>query len=177
MPGAIEPEMDELLALDPKRLKTLEVVSTSSTENTHLVFGSPTEADVDAEEFLSKLPKHQPTFTYPFFGQDELWKGVRKGSLTICFDPKSFYAYVAFKVDEDAEDQHEELLCKITSLMPEDGWTNDWKQFVSMCAEFKQQLSSIGTIEDQFTMEHGEYSIISVQFPMYETLTNCIDEV
>ena len=161
MPG-FQVEMDELLALDPKRLKTLEAVATNSTENTHLVFGTPTVSDLDAKTFLSKLNRIQPTFTYPFFGQEELWKGVRHGTLTICFDPKSFYAFVSFEVDEDAEEQREELLTKITDSMPENGWTDDWSKFIEMCSGFEDQLCAYGEVQDEFQMELGKYSIISV---------------
>jgi hypothetical protein len=58
------------------------------------------------------------TFTYPFFGQEEELKGVEEASLKICFDPLSFYAFIDFELDENAQLLKEPLQKKLTDMMP-----------------------------------------------------------
>ncbi len=112
-------EMDNLVNISAKRLKTLDFVQVNATESTSLYFGTPTKDDSGPEQFLSSLTSYQPTFTYPFFGQEEVFKGTAKASLKICFDPISFYAFISFEVDEDAESLKEELLANLTDFLPE----------------------------------------------------------
>jgi len=143
----------------------MEAVSVNCTENTRLYFACPTAEDTDADDFLDSLEgqEQEPTFTYPFFGQEELWKGVAEGSLDICFDPRSCYAYVSFEVDEDAEELKDELLAKLTEKMPADGWTSDWAQFVKNCQEYSGVMEEFGTVEATFIGEEGQINtIISV---------------
>lgn len=156
MPGRIENDM-----LNPKRLKGLEVVSVNSTENTYLYFAAPTLEDLEREdEFFDSHESFQPTFTYPFYGQEELWKGVTEGSLTICFDPKTFYAYVSFEVDEDADELKVEILKQLTDKMDPNGWTSNWKIFIEHCNS--SSAPEFGILSGQFTLENKSFSIFCV---------------
>lgn len=161
MPEELVLEMDELIGLDSKRIKSLDAVSVNSTENTRLFFARPSVNDTDCASFLSRQTGYQPTFTYPFFGQEELWKGCSKASLTICFDPQTFFAHVSFTVDEDGEEFRSSILEKLTEKLAKDGWTEDWSKFVEICSTDSSRPLDYGK-SDLDKSESNGYSIISV---------------
>lgn len=141
-----------------KKLKTVECSSTDATE---LYFARPGKDDRDVDAFLAAQPCFQPTFTYPFFGQEELFKGVEEASLRICYDPSTFFAYISFEVDEDADDLRDQLLAKLTALLPKDSWTEDWDQFIQMTHE---PLGDLGTLKSSFELNGTAFSIYKCSF-------------
>lgn len=110
--------MDDLIKIDAKRLKTMEICTVNSTESTTLFFAAPCAEDTDPYTFLEGQTGFQPTFTYPFFGQEELFKGVSEASLQICFHPVTFFAYISLQVDEDSEDMKGEIMSQLTVHLP-----------------------------------------------------------
>lgn len=110
--------MEDLIKLDAKRLKTMEVCTVNATEHTKLYFAAPSLQDTDCRAFLASQTGYQPTFTYPFFGQEELFKGVLRASLQICFHPATFFAFVSLEVDEDSVEMKEEILDQLTEHLP-----------------------------------------------------------
>jgi len=110
--------MEDLITFDAKRLKTMEVCTVNATEHTKLYFAAPSLQETDWRAFLASQTGYQPTFTYPFFGQEELFKGVLKARLQICFHPATFFAFISLEVDEESTEMKDEILGQLTEHMP-----------------------------------------------------------